>query len=124
MKLVEIRDRELWPRRQYVVPRWLLWAIILAGAVLAMTACDPVVESRPVGPAVTRTRSEGCSHLGFCFTCLPGFNGKMECGFKMSAFCPGTHSVTYAETPTREVHKSGDVTDGVIRQFITEGPCT
>jgi hypothetical protein len=106
-----------------VLPRWLLWAIIIAGAVLAWTACDPVVEQRATGPAVRRTYNEGCSKFGFCMTCMPGFDGQMECGFKASNFCPGSHDVTYDETPVRSVHKSGDVTNDVLQEFVSEGPC-
>jgi hypothetical protein len=29
----------------------------------------------------------------------------------------------YEETPVREVHKSGDVTNGVLQEFVSEGPC-
>ena len=43
MRGFERRKRELRPRTQYVVPRWLLWAVIIAGALVAWFGCKPPV---------------------------------------------------------------------------------
>ena len=41
--------------------------------------------------------SETCNYSSYCFTCMPGFDGKMDCGMKLSAFCSGTNEVTYQQ---------------------------
>lgn len=98
-------------------PALVVFALLLLG-------CDPVVDRRTAGAPYVATRREGCSKFGFCMTCMPGFNGKMECGFKMSAFCPGSHDVTAEYTPTARVHKSGAVdTITTLTRFLREGPC-
>jgi hypothetical protein len=65
------------------------YALFLAGpALIAITGCeDPVVVARADLGAVETTMS--CTHTSYCMTCLPGFDGKLKCGPKLSPHCPG-----------------------------------
>lgn len=90
---------------------------------LLLAACDPVVSETATGPAARVTRNESCTHTSFCYTMMPGFDGKMEGGFKLSPYCPGSHDVVYAVIPTRQVHKSGAVTTGESWVYISSGEC-
>ena len=51
-----------------------------------------ILKTRALGE---HTGTESCTTTGYCFTCAPGFDGKMSCKMKFSAFCSGRKDVKY-----------------------------
>lgn len=76
---------------------------------LLFAGCDSVTASYPVRETRIEERIVSCNYTGFCFTCMPGFDGKMNCGAKLSSYCSGTQKVEVGITPTRLIHKSGKI---------------
>lgn len=82
----------------------LLAAILLVG-------CTPPPEkvAEVSFPSYIEERSAGCSHAGYCFTCMPGFDLKMTCGPKFSSFCPGTRTFKAKVTPLEVYYSNGKI---------------
>lgn len=79
-------------------------------AVLLITlslGCDPVVKTEAAGDFTFKIVTTGCYTTGFCFSCMPGFDGKMSCGYKFSSFCSGSRKEEIKERPVINTRKSG-----------------
>jgi len=76
-------------------------------ALLLLTSCEtPVLVS--TGEDYSEEATVSCQHPGYCMTCMPGgVDLSMKCGFKFSAFCPGTKEVLQQVTPEVYQYKSG-----------------
>ncbi len=81
--------------------------LLLAVCALAFVGCDAVVSETP-GPSRVEERAVSCTHTSFCFTCMPGFDGKVSCGMKFSAFCPGSKAARVNVTPVLRLYESGE----------------
>jgi len=93
-------------------------------ASLAIGGCGPKVTRVEVaGPALTITGTQSCSKAGYCFTCLPGFDSKMTCGFKFSAMCPGSQHVTSKETPVRIHYEDKTVRTSTRNEILETSIC-
>lgn len=84
--------------------KWLR-AVSIA-VMLLVTGCDPVVRSKDGATRVV-SKDIHCHKTSYCFTCWPGFDGKMKCGPKLSAFCPGKRVANVRITEVTSVLKSG-----------------
>lgn len=105
--------------------RVLLTVIASTLAMSCLAGCGPkVTKVEATGPAVVKEDRQSCSHAGYCFTCMPGFDGKMNCGFKFSAMCSGTQDVTYSETPVRRYYEDGSTRNSVDTTTISTGFCS
>lgn len=62
-------------------------------ALIGLTACEEpqLIATRDLGRIET---SLSCNKMGYCMTCMPGFDGKSTCALKFSAFCPGQRPAT------------------------------
>ncbi len=98
-----------------------LWLVLLT--LLVLVGCREEVSLDPVGPVETVTRERSCTKPGYCYTCMPGFDGKMNCSFKFSPFCGGTQLATEQRTPMRITYDNGEFTDYVAVQTVTAEPC-
>lgn len=95
---------------------WLLGLLLLVG-------CDSVVSNQIEGPRFIKRETVSCTHPSFCFTSMPGFDGKMNFGYKFSAFCPGTQEQINRYTPLAQIHKSGKVTHTFDIETLEAGAC-
>lgn len=94
---------------------------------LAMTvscgSAPEVVSVERVGEPNISTVTRSCHKTGACFTCLPGFDGKMNCGFKLSPICPGRQKVTISEVPVIIHYKDGATKMSMHEEIIERGFC-
>lgn len=93
----------------------LISALILVG-------CDKEV-SRDWASSRIEEQAVNCTMASFCVTCLPGFDGKVGCGAKLSPYCPGRQRASVKITPFTAHFKSGKVEHGEdtdIQQLLTE----
>lgn len=81
-----------------------------------MIGCAKEV-SRQYDPPHEEVRTLDCTHSDFCFTCMPGFTGKMDCGFKLSPYCPGNRKARVQVTPYRVHYDDGSVS---LREQVVE----
>lgn len=94
--------------------------LMVAFFMAMLIGCDPVVNTRTIGESHNEERAESCTHFSYCFTCMPGFNGKTDCSFKASALCPGTRRVELKLTPVELTCKSGNVEKSFDSQVVRE----
>jgi hypothetical protein len=94
--------------------------ISLLVLLVILVGCDPVTRTRPVGESKIVTVEESCTHFSYCFTCMPGFDGKNECGYKASSLCPGNQKVQISITPMELTRKSGKTEIEQQRRTIKE----
>ena len=87
----------------------VLFQRLLALVLFPLYGCDRVVSSRQIGEPHSITRETTEMRPGFCVTCMPGFDGKMSCGFKFSNFCPFPTTETVSVAPFERTHESGKV---------------
>jgi len=92
-------------------------------AFLMLSGCDEVVRTEPAGYAHEANTTLSCTAPGFCFTCLPGFDGKSDCTIKYSLLCPGTQSARVSIQPVIRHHKSGKVTSDEVTSVVSTGQC-
>ncbi len=99
-----------------------LWLVVVTLLVLA--GCREEVSREPIGETQTVTLERSCTKPGYCFTCMPGFDGKMNCGLKFSPFCSGTQMATEKRTPMRITYDNGEFEDYIAVQTVAAEPCT
>ena len=81
---------------------------LTALALLLLTGCiDRVGSEEPAGPAYEEVRTLSGSKPGYCFTCLPGFDMKMNCSLKFSPYCPCTYKAKVTVQPVHVRLESG-----------------
>jgi len=98
----------------------ILW--ILTGT---LGACGPEIKmTEAIGDPMVLTETRTCSKPGLCFTCGPGFDGKLGCGLKLALFCPGNHEVTIEQTPTRITYSNGTVRETTDEKLLSRSTCS
>ncbi|MEY5060671.1 MAG: hypothetical protein RIS45_592 [Planctomycetota bacterium] len=102
-------------------------ARLLAGLIaMTLAGCEQAVLLQS-GQSYTEEGPQSCTHFAYCFTCMPGFNGKMDCSFKASAFCPGTQTALFKVTPRTYYYpsKPDEPFRADAREVVKEiTPCT
>lgn len=83
--------------------------IVITALALSLTACDKRISREIVGESREEVQNVSCTHTDFCFTCLPGFDMKTKCAFKMSNFCPGHQNARVRITPILDTYESGKI---------------
>ena len=78
-------------------------------ALLMLAGCDAVTFVEKDGPAFSEVRNRSGWKAGYCYTCMPGFDGKMSCGFKFSSMCSCSYKAKVLVQPIRVHHESGKV---------------
>ena len=97
--------------------------IFLIALILFAIGCDKEVK-RAIISSHVETQKVSCSKAGYCFTCLPGFDGKMKCGVKFSAFCPGRQDASVRVVQERITYESGKIFDIKREEIISrQGSC-
>lgn len=98
---------------------------VLCAAVTVLFGCTPREEVRreTFGEKRTVETIKSCYTTGICFTCMPGWNMKMSCTLKFSAFCSGRQAVTLERTSVHVYYKDGTVEDLVEDKILGKGPC-
>lgn len=76
-------------------------------SILLLAGCDSVVSTEKLGEPVVKEEVVSCHHLSYCFTCGPGFDGKMNCNAKMSPMCPGNQLALVEHQEIRYQYESG-----------------
>lgn len=71
--------------------------LIIMLFVSALFSCKGDFIVQKTERAVCYKTTQSCSTTGYCYSCLPGFDGRMQCGFKFSALCPGQQKVEVCE---------------------------
>lgn len=107
---------------------FLISIVIILGviALVAIFSYSPpkVVSIERVGEPQTLNVIQSCTKPGMCYTCMPGFDGKLKCGVKFSQFCSsGKRKVTIIETPVRVYYNDGSIKKDIQEQIIESGPC-
>ena len=97
--------------------------LIGLSGVLTLGGCREEVGRVVAGASIETTAPRSCSKFGFCYKCGMGYNGKLSCGFQMSAFCTGTQTATIRETPMRIEYNDGTFSDYVARQTLAADAC-
>lgn len=82
--------------------RILVLCILLAG-------CDREVKREELGEPVVAEKEVSCHKFSYCYTCMPGMSGKMDCSFKMSSFCPGNQLARVEQRTYKIFYESGDI---------------
>lgn len=92
---------------------------------LLLTGCiDSVVSQSPIGGPKLEERRLGSIHTSYCFTCLPGFDGKMNCGMKLSYACPCSYQAKVSVQTIRRRHESGKESIGErVTEIARLGAC-
>lgn len=82
----------------------LLLLFLLAG-------CDTVTRVENVGEPIREERKVSCNYTGYCYACGPGFDGSMDCKFKLSSFCSGEQNALVDIQRQRYYFESGKIRD-------------
>ena len=96
--------------------------IALSAATLLIGCREEVVRTATGSPTET-TAPRSCSKFGLCYKCGVGYNGKLSCGFRTSAFCPGTQTATVRATPMRIQYDDGTFDDFVATETVAADAC-
>ena len=86
-------------------------------ASLLLCGCDELVATESYGQPFEEVRTRTGYEPGYCFTCVPGFDGKMNCGLKFSYACSCEYTARVEIQPQRERYESGKI---VERQSVRE----
>jgi hypothetical protein len=87
--------------------------------------CGPrEVGAEATGPSTTHQGTRSCNYTGYCYRCGMGFDGKLSCGFGMSALCSGTQSVVLEQTPIRRRYEDGSSKLDTSARTLQAGPCS
>jgi len=85
-----------------------------------LVGCDSVTRVENIGEPVREERSVSCTYTGYCYACGPGFDGNMNCGLKMTAFCSGNQKAIVEIQRQRYFYESGDIRDITSMTTIKE----
>ncbi len=100
-------------------------ALILCTALLV--GCGPSLNSERFEPISEQTYTRQCQYraTGYCYTCLPGFDGKSNCGMKMSSSCShsGVQDVTMVSGELTQFWSDGTVTTELTTRERSSTPC-
>lgn len=98
--------------------------LVLTVALLTLAGCDKEVSRTPHESYVQNQRVSG-HHFSYCFTCMPGFDGKMDCRLKASTMCPCSYPAEVRVTPYTITYESGKTREYSSTQVIKQlGSCT
>ena len=93
--------------------------------IFVLNGCGPrETKSEITGPPAKIEGIQSCMHTSFCVSCLPGFDGKLTCGAKLSPYCPGSQSVLYLDTPVKRHYEDGTTRNDISRQILSTGKCS
>lgn len=81
--------------------------LALLASLVLLAGCDKVVSTERVSEPVVTEQTVSCRHAGYCFTCVPSFDGKTGCGFRWSTLCPGERLATVRITDYVRTYESG-----------------
>lgn len=62
--------------------------VAILTSMVALGGCEQAETIRIVDTREAQVE-QSCHKVGYCYTMMPGFDGKMESKFKFSQFCPG-----------------------------------
>lgn len=82
---------------------------ILLSALLLTGCFDQVTKTEKLGEPRISEQTVSCHHASYCYTCMPGFNGGMNCGLKFSSFCSGNQRAIVETQEVRYYYESGKV---------------
>lgn len=82
--------------------RIFVLCILLAG-------CDREIKREQLGEPVVVEKDVSCHKTSYCYTCMPGFDMKMECRFKLSTMCPGNQLARVEQRQYKIFYESGDI---------------
>ena len=81
--------------------------IFLSVAVLA--GCDKVTSETATATGDEYEGTASCSKVGYCLTCGPSFDGKVDCMPRFRPNCPGSQPATLQNYSVHRVYESGAV---------------
>jgi len=85
-----------------------LCAVALFAVLSVCTACaTPRIVDREYGESYTYSGTTDCTYSGFCYTCMPGWDGKWGCGFKFSSSCSGKEAAKILAQPVIMIYEDG-----------------
>ena len=96
--------------------------IVLCFAFLLL-GCREEVSRTQVGEPVVVTAETSCRVAGMCITCGLGFDGKMSCGLRFSASCPGKHIATVESTLYEVLYDDGSRENYTYRKTLSSTAC-
>ena len=100
------------------------FAALYLFSALFITGCGSEVTSvQATGETKVSQATHSCNYASFCFTCMPGFDMKLECGFKFSYFCDGTQDVKVEETPVKISYADGFSKNDIKTKITPTGAC-
>ena len=91
---------------------------------LLLAGCGPdIIDKQVVDVGKTYEDRVSCTYTGYCYSCLPGFDGKMDCNFKLSPYCPGTANATLQSVTVEYYYSDGTRKTKTHTQIIEQDFC-
>lgn len=98
--------------------------VMAFASLIAVVACDTVLRVENAGEAYEETRARSGTHTSYCFTCMPGFDGKMDCKMKLSYACPCSYKARVLVQPIKITYEKAGIRDGEkVTELRKETPC-
>ena len=97
--------------------------LIALSALLFLGGCREEVRRAATGSSTEATAPRSCSKFGLCYKCGMDYSGELSCGFRTSAFCPGTQIATVRATPMRVEYDDGTFEDYMATETVAADAC-
>ena len=102
----------------------VILALLMCLATLSQAGCGPeVVRTESVGEPVVSTSTLSCHKTAFCYVCGIGFDGKFNCGAKLSPMCPGKKEAKISTTTVKVYYADNSVRERQDVNVLSAGPC-